>query len=74
MAKGLALVVFIVYLIIGLYMINLTLNLISIPETATSFQNIINVIAGIAVILGGLNYLRAGWNSAKLKQYRYGYA
>ena len=51
-------ILFVVYLIFGLYLINLFFNFITIPEFILNVNDIIFLIAGILIILGGINHLR----------------
>ncbi len=51
---------FLLYLVVGLYFINFPFNYIEIPEYITQFNNWIIFVGGILVIIGGINYLRAG--------------
>ncbi len=51
-------ILFVVYLVFALYLVNMTLNLLAIPEFITNLDNLIILIAGILVFLGGINHLR----------------
>ena len=51
-------VLFIVYLVFGLYLINMFFSFITMPEFITNLDNLIILVAGILVILGGINHLR----------------
>jgi formate hydrogenlyase subunit 3/multisubunit Na+/H+ antiporter MnhD subunit len=48
------------YTIFGLYFLNYPLNLIKLPEAVSSIDPWIIFVGGILIILGGINYLRAG--------------
>jgi hypothetical protein len=49
---------FIVYLLFGLYLINIFVVFVSLPKFFTSLDKGIFLISGILLILGGINYLR----------------
>jgi hypothetical protein len=49
-----------VYTIFGLYFLNYPLNLIKVPEAISSVDPWSIFVGGILIILGGINYLRAG--------------
>ena len=49
---------FIVYLIIAVYLANISLSFINLPEFITNLDNWIILIAGILVLIGGINHLR----------------
>jgi len=51
---------FVVYLLFGFYLINSSFNLISMPDFIQSNDKWLILIAGILVLFGGINYLRAG--------------
>ena len=53
-------IIFLIYLVIGLYFINSVFNFYDIPEIISGFDKWINLIGGILIILGGLSYLRIG--------------
>jgi predicted membrane channel-forming protein YqfA (hemolysin III family) len=50
--------VFIVYLLFGLYLINSSFSLISMPDFIQSIDNWIIFVTGVLVIIGGMKYLR----------------
>jgi len=56
--RGRGTLVFILYLILGLYLINFGFNFIKIPTFITSIDKWIICIGGIFLILGGINFLR----------------
>lgn len=58
----LSLIGFVLYLIAGLYFINSSFNFITMPEFIQSADKWILLVGGILIILGGINYLRAGKN------------
>ncbi|MFC1710585.1 hypothetical protein ACFLZJ_00280 [Nanoarchaeota archaeon] len=60
MKKRHGVIIFIIYLIFGLYLLNSPFQFIEIPETFSSFNNWILFVSGILVIIGGINYLRLG--------------
>jgi hypothetical protein len=49
--------VFIVYLIFGLYFLNLGFNLVTISPSA-SISSVISIICGILLVIGGIKFLR----------------
>lgn len=51
-------ILFIIYLLIGIYVLNLSEEYIIVPEMIYSFNSLILFIAGILLIIGGINYLR----------------
>ena len=50
---------FIVYLIFGLYFINYAFSFINLPEFFDNIDKWITLVAGILLIVGGINYSRA---------------
>ena len=50
---------FIVYLIFGLYFINSAFSFITLPEFFDNIDKWITLVAGILLIIGGINYSRA---------------
>ena len=57
MKKANSIILFI-YVIFGLYFINLGFNLIKLPEFIANFSKWINFVAGILIILGGINFFK----------------
>ena len=53
----------VIYMIFGLYFVNSGLNLITLPEFVNSIDRWIILVGGILIIIGGINYLRAGKKS-----------
>jgi len=51
-------IIFIVYVIFALYLVNMSLNFLVMPEFITNLNNFIILVAGILVFLGGINHLR----------------
>ena len=51
---------FVVYLIIGLYLLNVPFDLIPMPGFIQGINEWIVFVGGVLVIIGGINYLRAG--------------
>ena len=64
--KKAGVIVFLFYLVIGLYFINMVFNFYEIPEFISQFNELINFIGGILIILGGINYLRLGRGGGNL--------
>jgi len=50
--------VFLIYLVLGLYFINYTINYVDIPKVINNFNSWIFIIGGILILLGGINHLR----------------
>jgi len=50
---------FIIYLLFGLYLLNLTLTFIKLPEPIHVIDKFVIAIGGILIILGGINHIRA---------------
>ena len=59
-------IIFLVYLVFGLYFINTGLSFITLPEFFTSFDKWIILIGGVLIIIGSFNYLRTGKKSKGL--------
>ena len=60
---GVSKVLFVIYLIISLYLLNMFLGFITMPEFITNLDNWIILIAAILVFLGGINHLRLRKNT-----------
>jgi hypothetical protein len=58
MARGGAFLFFLLYLVLGLYFINVGINFIKIPAFFTSIDKWIIFAGGILLIFGGINSLR----------------
>lgn len=56
-------VVFLLYLIFGAYFINSAFSFITIPNFVLNFDKWIILLGGVMIIIGGINYLRAGKKS-----------
>ena len=54
-----SLIFLLIYLVFGLYLINLKFTFVKIPDAITALNEWIFAIAGVLIILGGINYLRA---------------
>ena len=65
MKKG-AFISFLVYLVFGLYFLNLSLGFIVLPEILTKIDKWIILIGAVLIIIGAINYLRVS-NIRKLK-------
>ena len=59
-------IIFLVYLIFGLYFINSALGVVTLPGFVDIIDKWMFVIGGILILLGGINYLRAGKKSQGL--------
>ena len=60
------LIIFLVYLVLGLYFINSALGVVTLPGFVDIIDKWMFVIGGILILLGGINYLRAGKKSQGL--------
>ncbi len=57
MARALSIIGFIIYLVVGLYLLNYPFNFITMPSFIVSIEKWILFIGGILVIIGGIKYL-----------------
>ena len=57
--KSSCVIIFLLYLVVGLYFINFPFDYVEIPDYVAGFNDWIIFVGGILVIFGGLNYLRA---------------
>jgi len=55
---GGVLVFFILYVILGLYLINIGINFIDVPQFLLSIEKWVLFVGGILLIFGGINFLR----------------
>ena len=51
-------IIFVVYLVFAVYLANFSIDFIKIPEFILKYNNIIFLISGILLLIGGINYLR----------------
>jgi len=51
-------ILFVVYLIIAIYLVNMSIIFITLPEIVTNLDNWVILIAAVLVFLGGINHLR----------------
>jgi len=58
MRRGKGTLVFVVYLILGLYLINSAFLFVKIPAVILSVDKWIGFLGGLFLILGGINFLR----------------
>ena len=49
---------FLVYLLVGLYLVNVSLGLYSIPDVVEDFDDLILLFAGVLILFHGLIWLR----------------
>ena len=49
---------FLLYLLVGLYLVNFSLDLYSIPDVIEDFNDLIILVAGVLVVFHGLIWLR----------------
>jgi len=66
MKKG-AFIGFLVYLVFGLYFLNLSLGLVVLPEIVSKVDKWIILIGAILIIIGAVNYLRV----SKIKKLKF---
>ncbi len=60
MAQGMGMFGFIIYLVFGLYFLNMSLSFITMPAFLTDINSIISFVAGALLVVGGINFMRAG--------------
>lgn len=48
-----------IYLLVGLYFLNIFFGFVGIPESFKVYNSIISLIGGVLIILGGFNHMRA---------------
>ena len=65
MKKG-AFIGFLVYLVFGVYFLNLSLGFVVLPEFLSKLDKWVLLIGAILIIIGAINYLRVS-NVRKLK-------
>jgi len=65
MKKG-AFIGFLVYLVFGLYFLNMSLGFVVLPEFLSKLDKWVLLIGAILIIIGAINYLRVS-NIRKLK-------
>lgn len=58
MVKGYIKIVFVIYLILGLYLLNFALGIIGMPNFIVSNESWVFLISGILLIFGGFGFLR----------------
>ena len=56
--KEVKLLLFLIYILFGLYFINYGIEFYTIPDVISEFNKWIIFAGGILILLGGLNYLR----------------
>lgn len=59
MIKGGAIIVFLLYLVFGLYFITSAFNFFTMPEIILKFDKWIILVGGVLILIGGVNYFRA---------------
>ena len=52
-------VLFLIYILFGLYFINYAIEFYSIPDIVSEINEWIIFFGGILILLGGINYLRS---------------
>jgi len=56
--RGVNMLVFLAYLILGVYFINFPFNFFKVPEIVTQFDKWIIFVAGILMLFGAINYFK----------------
>lgn len=56
--KKLGMIIFLLYLALGLYFLNFQIGYVEIPDYISVYDNWIIFAGGIFIILGGINFLR----------------
>lgn len=56
--RGGKIILFLIYVLFGLYFINYAIEFYSIPDIVSEVNKWIIFVGGILIILGGINYLR----------------
>lgn len=59
MVKGASNMIFFIFLIAGLYFLNLFFNFITLPESFNEINRFMNLIGGIMIIIGGFYLLKS---------------
>ncbi|MFH1585509.1 MAG: hypothetical protein ABIB79_01955 [archaeon] len=57
--KGVNMIVFLLYIILGVYFINVPFNFFKIPDIVTKYNNWIVFAGGILMLFGAINYFQA---------------
>jgi cytochrome c biogenesis protein CcdA len=63
-------IIFFVYLLFGVYFVNLALGFVALPEFLTNLNKWITLLGGALILLGGFNFLRARREKDMLKRER----
>ena len=58
MQKSGSWLIFLVYLVLGLYFINFSIVYVEIPKAIANFNSWIFIVGGVLILLGGINHLR----------------
>lgn len=58
MRRGNAVWGLVIYVLFGVYFINFTFNFFPIPEFLKSIESWIRLIAGVLLVIGGINFSR----------------
>lgn len=57
--KGTNILIFLLYLALGIYFMNYTLDFFSVPEIVTNYNGWIIFAGGLLLLFGAINYFRA---------------
>ena len=55
---GISKVLFVIYLVIALYLTNMSFGFITMPEFVMNFDKWVILLGAVLVFLGGINHLR----------------
>lgn len=58
MKQGEAFIVFLIYLVFGLYFVTSSLDLVTFPDFMLKIDRWIILVGGVLIVIGGINYLR----------------
>lgn len=61
---------FLLSLLFGLYQINSVANFVSVPVFFEEVNQIVFLLGGILLVIGGINYLRLGYRDSRRAHYR----
>ena len=63
--KSSKVILFLLYLVVGLYLINIPLKYIPVPGVISVWNEWIGFAAGVLLIIGSVSYLKAGNNRVR---------
>ncbi|HLC77732.1 MAG TPA: hypothetical protein VJH92_01255 [Candidatus Nanoarchaeia archaeon] len=62
MSNAIKPILFLIYLILGFYLINFAFNIVTLPTFDNPINSWIMALIGVLMVFGGINYLRASKN------------